>query len=84
MAEEHPAFDYARRDCDDHFRACQIETMAAICAMAEQAGELTFQIKRLTDLLDWPTGDPWTLELVQQAAHYVLGIPEQEEAATDE
>jgi hypothetical protein len=53
----HPAFNFARRDCDDHFRACQIETMAAICAMAEQAAELTNQIKRLADLLESPAGD---------------------------
>lgn len=53
----HPAFDYARRDCDDHFRACQIETMAAICAMAEQAAELTNQITRIAFLLEGPTGE---------------------------
>jgi len=54
---KHPAFDYARRDCQDHFTACQIETMSALCAMAEQFGELAYQIKRLADLLEGPTGE---------------------------
>jgi hypothetical protein len=57
MTEEHPAFREARMSCTDSFIACQIETMSAICAMAEQFGELTFQIKRLVDLLDGPTGE---------------------------
>lgn len=55
----HPAFAAARRNCDDPFRACQIEAAAATCALAEHVGELAYQVERLVDMLDGPTGEAY-------------------------
>lgn len=55
----HPCFDAARKQCDDHLTACNIEGIAAQCAIAEAIPELVERLTRLCDLLEGPTGEAY-------------------------